>query len=499
MKQIKTLIGDSCALIAGALLTLAFAPFHFYIFGIVSPALLLLLWLNSSPKRAFWRGWLFGAGLFGTGVYWIFISVHTFGNTSLFLALLITGAMIGILALFPAFNGYYLNRFFPKNNASKLLCAFPAIWLLFEWLRTWMFSGFPWLLVGYSQINTPLRGFAPIFSVYGTSLAVLISSGLLVCIFLQFRKNQNKTALIYLFSLLLLWLVGFGLSLIHWTKPSGQPVKVSLVQGNIPQEIKWSPQQVQPTLDHYMDLTNPHWDSHIIIWPEAAIPLPLAYATNFLEALATQAGQHKVALITGIPMKAEDRSGYYNTVITLGNGEGMYKKHRLVPFGEYIPFRDLLGGFLDLLKVPMSDFISGEDTPEPIIAHGKKIAVFICYEIAFPEQVLLRDGNIDMILTVSNDAWFGRSIAQAQHIEMAQMRALEMGRPVLFVANDGITAIINENGKIQSAAPAHVSFVLTDTVQTTEGKTPWQRFAIDPILSIALLMLAIAIWQRRRL
>ena len=277
-------------------------------------------------------------------------------------------------------------------------------------------------------------------------------------------------------------MIGCGLSMIMWTKPAGEPIKVSLVQGNISQDLKWSPSQVQPTLDHYQDLTKPHWDSNIIIWPESAVPLPMHNAIDFLDSMANTAGEHKTTFITGIPVKAPDKEGYYNAVVAMGNGEGIYTKHRLVPFGEYVPLRQMFGKLLDLLQVPMSDFIPGQEKIMPLTANGVKIATFICYEIAFPEQVLSSDSSTGILLTVSNDAWFGRSIAQAQHIEMAEMRAVEMGRPVLFVANDGITAIINALGKIQSAAPQHESYVLTDTVQAMHGKTPWQRLGMDPVL-----------------
>lgn len=495
----KNFLLDCAALLAGVVLTLAFAPFHIFPLAIISPALLLALWLNTSAKKAFWRGWLYGVGLFGSGVYWVFTSVHTFGNTSALFALIITSAMIAILALFPGLTGYLLNRYFPSTSSSKIICAFPAIWVLLEWARSWFFSGFPWLTLGYSQIVSPLKGYAPIFSVYGVSLAVVLSSAFLVNTLRKLRQSHYQQAYINLFSLALVWIIGGGLSLATWTQLTGKHVKVSLVQGNIAQELKWSPNQVQPTLDRYVELTKSHWDSQIIIWPESAIPLPIHNAIDFLRNMAYEAKAHQATFITGVPMKAPDRDGYFNAVIALGNGQGLYTKHRLVPFGEFIPMRETLGHLFDLLQVPMSDFIPGTDTPKPIIANDIKIATFICYEIAYPEQVLSRDGDIDMILTVSNDAWFGHSIAQAQHVEMAQMRALEMGRPVLFASNDGITAIINAQGKIQSVAPQYQSFVLTDEVETVKGKTPWQYLAMEPILAILILLIIFAVVRQKKL
>lgn len=493
---LKNIFKDSLALLAGASLTLAFAPFSFFPIAILAPLLLLTTWQDATPKRAFWRGWLFGAGLFATGVYWIFISVHNFGNASAFFAALITSAFIAVLALFPALNGYLLNRYFPYNNYTRTLCAFPAIWILLEWVRSWLFSGFPWLLLGYSQINSPLRGYAPVLGVYGISLAILASSALLWNAIVKFRQGQYKQLYINLLSFVSIWFVGFILHFIPWTHATGKSVSVSLVQGNIAQSLKWSAEQIQPTLDTYKKLTETHWDSQIIVWPESAIPVPMHAMTDFFGPLSQQAKEHNTTLIAGVPIKAAN-DGYYNAVITLGAGTGVYTKHRLVPFGEFIPLKKYIGGLLDLLNVPMSDFIASSDKAEPLLAGDLKIATFICYEIAFPEQVLSYGNNIDLILTVSNDAWFGQSIAQAQHVEMAQMRALEIGRPVLFVANDGITAVIDAAGKIQSAAPQYQTYVLTDKVKLTTGKTPWQYLALDPVLLTVLMLLFVAVKRHK--
>lgn len=497
--KLKPFILDSFALLAGAVLTLSFAPFNFFPLAILSPAILLFLWLGITPLRAFWRGWLFGLGFFATGVYWVFISVNTFGNTTLFISILITIALIATLALFPAVNGFFLNRYFPKINSAKILFAFPALWVLLEWIRSFILSGFPWLFLGYSQLNSPLKGYAPILSVYGISYAVALTSALLIYILLEAKKKRYKIIFESLIPLLFIWGIGAILSYVSWTKPMGHPVKVSLVQGNIAQDIKWSDDAAFPTMKLYKQLTEQHWDSQIIIWPESAIPLPLLDAVDYIDELDAEAKAHHATVITGIPVKAEDQNGgYYNAIIALGNGGGIYTKRRLVPFGEYVPLRNILGRFLELLHVPMSHFISGTPFPRPLKANGIKIAAFICYEIAYPEQVISSDKDIGAILTVSNDAWFGHSIAQAQHLEIARMRALEMGRPVLFGSNDGITAIILPNGNIQTRAPQYQTVVLTGDVQMMQGKTPWQYVSLDPMLIILFGSLAFAFWKRKK-
>jgi len=491
------LLGNVLSLVAGVLITFAFAPLQLYVLAIIIPALLFALWQNITPAKAFLRGWLFGLGMFGAGIYWVFISIHTFGNASILLAGFFTATLIAILAIFPGLTGYFLNRYFSRPTRSRIFYAFPAIWVFLEWIRSWIFTGFPWLLLGYSQINSPLKGYASIIGVYGLSLLVLFSSSLLIQIYINIKQKQYSNNLFYFFMLVLLWSVGAYLNTISWTHAFGKPIKVSLVQGNIPQDIKWSSDSIQPTLDTYRQLTKPHWDSSIIVWPESAIPLPLQNAEDFLNDIDKIAKKHQAAFITGIPVRVPGTQNYYNAVITLGNGEGYYLKRRLVPFGEYTPFHRQLHKLLDILNVPMSDFVPATDRSPPLVANNIKIAAFICYEIAFPEMVLSRDSNINMLLTVSNDAWFGRSVAQAQHLEMAQMRAAENGRPVLFVANNGITAVINAQGKIQSAAPPYTAYVLTDTVQPTRGSTPWQSLGMDPVLFLMVMLILFAIREQR--
>ncbi|EKD74165.1 MAG: hypothetical protein ACD_45C00053G0002 [uncultured bacterium] len=490
-------LNDSFALIAGAALTLAFAPYQLYPLAIICPALLLALWLNVTKQRAFFRGWLFGLGFFGFGVYWIFISIHTFGDVPILLSGIVTGGFIAVLALFPALCGYVFNRYFAQINNINFFCAFPAIWVAFEWLRSFLFTGFPWLMLGYSQINSPLRGYAPLFGVFSVSLAVLISSALLVKMLLNIKQKHYRGCLLNLTVFAVIWIVGGYFSHITWTKPFGSPIKVSLVQGNIPQEIKWSPDYVQTTLEQYKKLSAPYWNSKMVIWPESAIPLPMQDAQDFLMGLDTLAKKHGAAFITGIPVQLPQSNHYYNAVIVLGEGYGFYLKHRLVPFGEYIPLQSLLNSILNILHIPISDFVPATARAQPLEVGKLKIATFICYEIAFPEMVISRDATINMLLTVSNDAWFGHSIAQAQHLEMGQMRALEMGRPVLFVSNNGITAIIKADGRIQSAAPPFQAYVLTDTVEPTEGTTPWQFWGMDPLLATLIILILIAMRRRR--
>lgn len=485
--------GNVLALIAGAALTLAFAPFFIFPLAIILPAILLALWLSMTPKQAFWRGWLFGLGFFGTGVSWVFISIHTYGNASYLLAGVITFLFIAMLALFPAFCGYLLNRYFPYTDSAKLTYAFPSLWLLFEWIRSWIFTGFPWLLLGDSQLYSPLRGYAPVFSVYGVGLAVLMTSGFLVQCFLK-PENRKKS----IFAILAIWIIGGSLSFISWTKPSGEPIQVSLIQGNISQDLKWSENHIIPTLELYKKLTHENWSSKIIIWPEDAVPLSLQNAMGFIDEIADEAKSKKTTLITGIPIRNGNENNYFNAVIAIGNDYNFYLKQRLVPFGEYTPFAGYLTRFMEQFNIPMSSLIPSNQETKPLFVQGLKIATFICYEIAFPELVRQQDKQIGILLTVSNDAWFGHSIAPAQHMAMAQMRALELGRPVLFVSNTGITGIIKPNGIIQTKIPPFQTMVLTDKVQAMTGETLWQKRGMDSVLVLMLSYLFLSILSQRK-
>lgn len=486
---------DFFALIGGAILPLAFAPFHLYLIAVLSPAILFATWLSASPKRALWRGWLFGVGMFGIGVSWVYVSIHEFGNTAAPLAAFFTALFVMVLAIFPALQGFILKKYFPKNRMFEILLLFPVTWVLLEWIRSWLLTGFPWLLIGYSQVMSPLRGFIPLVGAYGVGFLILISSASLVLLFINWRSIYRWVFTFVL--LVIIWGGGFLLAQIQWTKPLGRPLRVALIQGNIKQSMKWLPNQVVPTLKTYTHLTEDHWDSDLIIWPEAAIPIPFKFANNFLASLDLRAKQHKVALVTGIPVEVPDRFSFYNAMIVVGEGSGHYYKRRLVPFGEYVPFGGLLRGVIALLNIPMSDMESGPaKQPDLIVTLAKKninadthtnantktktneikIAPFICYEIAYAGDLYseLPEGNL--LVTISNDAWFGNSLAPDQHVEMGQFRAIQGGRAMLFNGNNGITAIINAKGEVIKRLPQFIRGALTGEVQPRSGTTPWIRY-----------------------
>lgn len=487
----KILLPGLAAALLGISLTFAFAPFGIFPLAVLAPAGLLALWLYvASGKKAFLLGYLFGFSFFSTGVYWIFISIHVFGGVPTPLAIVITIGMIAILSLFPACTGYILNHAFHKQTTQKLVLAFPALWLAFEGLRG--IAGFPWLFLGYSQDHSPLKGYAAILSVYGVSLALAMIAGLLVNAIIRYRQKEMKAFYQNVFALICIWIVGGLLSFIPWTIPQGKPLSVSLVQGNIPQTIKWSPEHLQFSLETYSNLTEPLWGkSDVIIWPEAAVPLPLQDAKPFINELDEKAKASNTTLILGIPIQAEE-GGYYNSIITLGKDKGVYSKRLLVPFGEYTPFARYLSNALKFMDIPMSEMVAGK-TYTPLFAGNVKILASICYEIAFPVLTRTRDKSPGFLLVLTNDAWFGDSSAEPQHLQMAAMRALEFHKPVLFVSNDGITAIINPDGKIDKSIPRREIAVLNGNVQPRYGTTPWLVNGLDPLVMIFLIFIILAV------
>jgi apolipoprotein N-acyltransferase len=496
MNKFSPILLDSmAAIMLGILLSFAFAPYGIFPLAVLAPAGLLALWLKVAPsaKQAFRLGYLFGLGLFGSGVYWVFTSIHVIGGVPTPLAALITAGMVAILALFPACAGYLSNHFFPLQTTEKLLYAFPAIWVFIEWIRSWLFTGFPWLFLGYSQTNSPLKGFAPILSVYGVSLALTISSGLLVNAALQYKRKKIKALCFNLLAIAIIWGLGGLLSYIPWTITQGKPISVSLVQGNIPQTLKWSPEHLQLSLDRYTQLTEPLWGkSNIIIWPESAIPLPLQNAEEFINALDKKAQESGSSLILGIPIRTQDNQSYYNSIITLGSNKHVYNKRHLVPFGEYIPLTNLLNKALQFMDIPMSEMREGNPLQQALIMGDIKILPSICYEIAFPDLMRNLDKSINMLLVLTNDAWFGESNAEAQHLQMAAMRALEFHKPVLFASNDGITAVIDPNGKTEASLAQREIAILSVNVQPMYGSTPWLVNGIDPLLFILIILLIAA-------
>jgi len=482
------------ALLAGLLLPFAFAPYWFYLLALVAPALLLSIWLNKPPKEAFWLGFTFGIGFFGLGASWVFVSIHEFGNTNAVLAFIFTALFVLTLALFPALQGYLFARFFPHNSISKYYLAFPGCWVLIEWFRSWFASGFPWLLLGASQTSSFLKGYAPVIGEFGISFLVTLCSALIVTLFIYTARKQHYKIIA---ALIMIWITGGILTQIHWTRAKGVPLTVALVQGNVPQQLKWTPDYLKPTLDRYVNLSTPYWNTSLIIWPEAAIPTLLENVRDFITDLRINAAEHYTTFIIGVP--TSDGFKYYNSMLLLhDNKEQIYNKRHLVPFGEYVPFGRLLRGLIGFFDIPMSNFSAGAWQQPLLQINNLFVAPFICYEIAYQQEVLPEFPQANFLVTISNDAWFGHSFASAQHLQIGQMRALETGRYHLFASNSGMTAIIDPQGNIQASLPPFEMAVLTGKAQPMEGATPLVWMGGRTILFAIGLLLLIAYGLQRK-
>jgi apolipoprotein N-acyltransferase len=467
------------ALLAGALVTLSLAPFDVWPAGILSCSLYAYLLCTCTARQAVWRGWLYGLGLFGSGVSWVYVSIHVHGHASVPLAAGLTALFCAALALFhAAFAWCYVQ--FVRPLPGGMLVGFPALWVLFEWLRDWLFTGFPWLYLGYAHAGTWISGWAPITGVFGLSFICALSG---TCLFLAWRSRKPIAWTTYAVILVTLWGGGAILKPTQWVaKASEKPLTVALFQPNVPQEHKWDPSWYRPTLRQLREATDPVLGLDLVIWPESAVPNYYQRAQGFLEPLGRRAAAAKTTLVTGLPYRDPD-GPIYNSAVALGYGEGVYHKRRLVPFGEYVPLEKLLRGLIAFFDLPMSSFSRGPEPQAPLRAGAYRVAPFICYEIVYGDMVARSARDADLLITISNDSWFGGSIGPWQHLQIAQMRGRENGRYVLRATNNGISAIIDHQGRILQRTEQFVATTLIGEAEVMLGNTPFSSFGSVPIIA----------------
>ncbi len=486
------------ALVAGGLLPLAFAPFDFYPVVLFSLALLFLLCEKAAAVRgALWLGGLFGLGYFGVGVSWVYVAIHDFGYSSLPVAVLLTLLFVAALAVYPALfaaAAVYLRRRFAFGDTQVLLLLLPGMWLLMEWLRAILFTGFPWLSLGYSQSDAPLAGWAPVLGGYGLGLLLAFSAGV-------FALALKRRRAIILLLALPLWLAGEGLKFVDWTRPAGAPVSVALVQGNLPQMTKWDASQVKRRLATYAGLTGPLLGQHdLVMWPENAITVFYRdYRERYFAALEGQALAKGTDLLFGVPQRDGDGRRYYTTLTNLGpSGYQVYKKDHLVPFGEYVPFESLLRGLIAFFNLPMSGFSPGGEEQPLLELDGNRAALTICYEDLFPSEALRRLPEATLMINGSNNAWYGDSLAPHQHLQIARMRAMEIGRPVIRATTNGISVLLDHRGRVMVRSAQFEQAVLRGEVQPHTGTTPYVLWGELANLLILLAMAAGAALMARK-
>jgi apolipoprotein N-acyltransferase len=483
LKHNRHLFVSACSLLLGALLALAFAPYFLWPLAILIPA--ALFWLNRDTTRLrqlFFNGWLFGVGYFGCGVYWLYYSLHDFGMAPPLVAGGITALMVVYLALTPGLILVCWRRaeLYLGGAAVWLL---PLIWFGLEWFKGWFSTGMPWLSLGYSQTESPLAGFAPLVGVYGISaLCILMSVGL-------FRALHARRYL-PLLPLLLVPAAGWALQQIDWTESMAQPLKVTMVQGNIPQQLKWRSDQRQHIFNTYWRETEQHWDSDLIIWPETALPgHSLQIRHSILPGLQAAALRHDSIILSGLVYGEEEQQRFYNSVMQFGANQGVYHKRHLVAFGEYFPMRWLLDWLSGMISIPYSDLAAGPEQQELMQVRGYRLGVSICFEDVFSRDILLDLPEANMLVNVSNDAWFGNSNAPHQHLQIAQMRSLETERAMMRSTNTGISAFIDHKGRARLSTEMFETGSISAVVQGRSGLTPFYYFAqVQGLLAIVLVL-----------
>ena len=483
----------------GAATVLGYAPFALFPLPLLSFAALFLLWQRAAGARdAAHLGFAFGLGWFGAGVSWVYVSLHVFGAMPALLAAAVTLLFCAYLALSPAIAGY-LSRRFAVAPALNWIVFVPAVFTLLEWLRGWLFTGFPWLNPGYTQVPaSPLAGYAALLGVHGIALLAFATAGALCWLWITGLRANWRERWPWPAAVVAVWIAGAGLQTVAWTEATGTRVTVSLLQGNIEQDMKWRDDQLRATLDRYLQLVRAS-DSRLIILPETALPMFLRdVPVRYLEALTAHARGNYGDVLIGIPERLPN-GDYYNSVVSAGSAERQtYRKSHLVPFGEFIPLRPLLGTLVSKLAIPLQDFARGATDQQPLAVAGEQVAVNICYEDAFGEEIIRQLPQATLLVNVSNVAWFGRSIAPQQHLQIAQMRALETGRYMLRATNTGMTAIVNPQGRIEAVAPEFEQAILTRTVAGMRGATPYVRWGNTAALALCLIAIALVFFKRRR-
>jgi len=482
---------------AGLSLVFAYAPFSQWYLALLIPAFTFHKIQKQAPKKAAKLIGIFAFGWFASGISWVHVSIDQFGGLPLVVSLGLMLLLCIYLAIFPALAAYLTARF--SKNQQLNLWLLPSFWLISEYLRGAVLTGFPWLSLGYSQIDSPLASFAPVIGEVGiTALIVFINICLVKIV--SAIKQQSYTSLSFPITLVfMLSIFSFIFSKITWVKPSGEITKVALVQGNIAQSIKWAPEQEWPTMLKYLDLTRVNYDADIIIWPESAIPAMEPAVQDYLTTVNRSALLNDSAIITGVINYNFESKEYFNSLITLGkkqteddqgyfyNHSNRYSKNHLLPIGEFVPFQEWLRPIAPLFNLPQSSFSRGSYVQKNLIANDLHILPLLCFEIAFPHQLAANLTNkTDLILTVSNDAWFGNSHGPHQHMEIARMRALEFGRPLLRSTNNGITAIVNHKGGFIARIPQFEEKVLKAEVPLVIGETPYSQW---PRLILLLMVL----------
>ena len=475
---------------AGALLSCAFAPFQWWPLAILCPAALMGLWEGVTVRRAAGLGFWFGFGMFAAGTYWLYVAIHTVGHAPIGLTLVVAVALMALMAAYHALTGYVAVRFFPAGPVRWLLGT-PAVWLLLEWLRGWLLSGFPWLSLGYTQTGTALARLAPLAGVYGISLVLLASAGALLALV----RGTTRVRIVAALVLGAPWLASAALGHIAWTQPSGAPVSVAIVQGDIPQQDKWLAGHSQRILERYQRMTESAFGTKLIVWPESALPYPINNLLPYVEHLDRQARAHGSSLVLGTQRVAihDGRYDYYNSILALGKRASWYDKVHLVPLVEFIPLPRFVRQWLARMNLPSSSFTPGRARQRPLPVGGLELGPTVCYEVAYGGYMLHMLPEANALVNVTDDAWFGNTPELSQQFQMARMRAQEEGRYMIVATDDGVSGVIGPQGQVIARAPIMVPYVLRSAVVPMTGMPPFARMGNGLAVGLAGAALAAAL------
>jgi len=402
---------------------------------------------------------------------------------------------VAIMATYYALAGWLLARLLPRPGALRHLLALPSLWVLMEWLRGWLFSGFPWLEIGYAHSDSPLAGFAPLGGIHLVTLASMVTAGALLSGLLG-GTRERVTALVVV---ALLWTTSVALRERSWTEAAGRDLSVAIVQGAVPQDLKWEESHREETLRLYRRMTEQAFGTDLIVWPEAALPALAHEVGPYLAGLWEEAEEEGSDLMLGLLRYDELTGRYYNGLLALSRDEaGWYYKRRLVPFGEFFPVPEFVRRWMRLMSLTYVDMSAGADDQPPLEAAGQKIGVTICYEDAYGSEQLAVLEEATLLVNVTNNAWFGDSTAPHQQLQMARFRALEAGRYLVRATSNGISGIIGPDGTVLERARQFVPEVLEGRVRPFVGLTPYARTGNWPVLGVSVCLLAVSAYAARR-
>lgn len=484
--------------LAGALLPLAFAPHGQFWLAPLCYAVLFHSWSDATPRRALGVGFVFGCASFGFGTYWTYIAVRVFGEAPAVLAGGLTLGLTVLLAAFVALAGFLAARWFRTRGALAFLAVLPALFMLTEWLRGFAFTGFGWLAAGYSQTDSWLMGYAPLAGIHAMSFAVLFTAGALLTLW----RGTLRERLVAAVGVAVVWGVGLVARDHEFTQPKERTLEVALAQGAIQQDLKWRPEQLPPTLALYSELTRQSEGADLVIWPEAAIPTLYEYVSDYLDSVRLYAAERGSTVLLGIlrldPATPTSET-FQNILVALtGDEPQIYVKRHLVPFGEYFPVPDFVRSWMRLMSLPYTDGVPGAANQPPLEVAGERLAITICYEDVFGAEQLHYLPAATLLVNVSNDGWFGDSIAPHQHLQIARVRAAEAGRYLLRATNTGVTAVIDAQGRIAGSVPQFRAAVLKETVRGYTGATPYARVGNVLMVAVGFALLAVGAWRSRR-